>query len=122
MSLSVIGWQTRLVTPNRRRAAARQIVLPCLEALEDRSLPALGVTNLAAPAAALTEVLAGNGLTINNVTFTGTTGNGTASAGIFTGGNGIMEGMILSNGHAADVVGLGSNFATTDSGCLAMRI
>jgi hypothetical protein len=109
------------VAPPRRGRAAVQSFKPCLEALEDRALPALSVTGLSSPgaAAALAKLLAGQGVTISNVTFTGTTGGATASAGSFTGGNGIIgfpTGIILSNGHAVDVVGNSQAFASTDLG------
>jgi hypothetical protein len=96
-------------------------VVPCLEALEDRALPALAVTGLAtaAGAAALAQQLAGPGVTISNVQFTGTVGGATASAGNFTGATavtGFDSGIILSNGHAVDVVGPSTNFASTDLG------
>jgi hypothetical protein len=67
----------------------------------------------------LAKLLAGNGVAISNVQFTGTVGGATASAGSFTGGTGIIgfeSGVILSNGHAADVVGNSQAFASTALG------
>lgn len=65
--------------------------------------PALTV-NPSVTAAALAEKLVGKGITISNVKFQGAE----AAKGIFSGGTGIIgfeEGIILSTGKAADVVG-----------------
>ncbi len=121
MALLPFGRLARRATPRRGRATVRYFV-PRIEALEDRAVPALSVTGLATPASAtaLAKLLAGPGVSISHVTFTGSAGGtATASAGSFTGGNGIIgfpNGIILSNGHAKDVVGPSTNFASTDLG------
>jgi hypothetical protein len=121
MSFQWLGRRTRLALGLPGRTLIRTVV-PLLEALEDRALPApLTVIGLNDPAGAagLAQMLAGQGVTISNVSFTGTTGGATASAGMFTGGTGVIgfeSGVILSNGHAVDVEGGSKNFASTDLG------
>ena len=105
-----------------RGQATPRYFVPQIEVLEDRALPALSVVGIASPAqaAVLAKELAGPGVTISNVSFTGTTGGtATASAGSFTGGTpaiGFNNGIILSNGHAKDVVGPSTVLASTDLG------
>jgi hypothetical protein len=120
MSLLRLGRTGQLAPRSTRRAVARWFV-PRLEALEERAVPALSVIGITDPSGAvgLAQMLAGKGVTISNVTFTGTTGGATASAGSFTGGTGIIgfeSGVVLSNGHAVDVVGPSTNMASTNLG------
>jgi hypothetical protein len=77
---------------------------PTLERLEERSMAGLVVTPLGNNPAALAQALVGPGVQIMNVTAQ----MNLQSAGTFTGGAGIIgfeSGIILSSGHAADVVG-----------------
>jgi hypothetical protein len=99
--------------------SAARFVKPRLEALEDRSVPALVVTDgtMGATPAALVNALVGQGITVSNITYRGTQ----MSSGIFTGGTGIIgfeSGIILSNGHAKAVVGPnnGLDSASFDNG------
>jgi hypothetical protein len=96
-------------------------VVPRLEALEDRCVPALVVSELPSAAAAdqLVQSLVGSGVTVSNVSFKGSAGTGVASAGTFTGGTGIIgfeQGITLSSGHVKDLPGPSTNFASTDLG------
>lgn len=67
-------------------------------------------------ATTLANTLAGSGVTVSNVTYTGAT----AAAGTFGGGDGILgfgSGIVLSSGNIADVVGPNTeDDVTTDNG------
>jgi hypothetical protein len=79
---------------------------PRLEVLEDRSVPALAVTDLTGGLTpqALVNALVGSGVQVLNVTYTGVN----QSAGEFSGGTGILgieAGIVLSSGHAVGIIG-----------------
>jgi len=101
-----------------------------LEQLERREVPALAVTPLASAAGAtnLANMLAGAGVTINDVTFTGhigtnqTKGGNSSSAGSFTGGGSIIgfeSGVVLSTGGVKNVIGPNSNAGISQDNNLA---
>src|SRR5438105_3764523 len=101
-------------TSGRVPAPTRRDFRPRLEVLEDRSVPALAVTDLTGglTAQALAQSLAGSGVAISNVTYTGTN----TSAGEFSGGTGIIgfeSGIILSTGTAKGVIGPNKSDSTS---------
>jgi hypothetical protein len=110
------SWMRRLLALSARGLSAgapRPTFRPYLEELEDRSVPALMVTDMTGglTPTALVTALTGQGITVSNVTYKGTN----MSSGEFTGGTGILgfeSGIILSTGHAKAVVGPNDN---TDS-------
>jgi hypothetical protein len=92
--------------PRRHTARRPRYCRPRLEALEARAVPALVVNDLTTglTPTQLAQSLAGPGVTISNVSFTGVP----QAAGEFTGGTGIIgfeQGIILSSGHANGVPG-----------------
>lgn len=101
------------------RGNSRQRILsfrPQVERLEDRLAPALSVTDLTTltPNDLVSSIL-GPGVTVTNVQYTGNS----VSAGAFTGGANVVgfeSGIILSTGKATSVVGVSSDFASTDNG------
>lgn len=95
-----------------------------VEALESREVPSAGVlpnpnetVDTSLSAAQLASMLVGPGVAVSNATFTG----GTAAKGSFTFNDptvvGFGQGIVLSSGSAADVVGPNvSDFTSTDFG------
>jgi hypothetical protein len=116
------SWMRRLLALSTHGLAAgapRPTFRPRLELLEDRSVPALMVTDMTGglTATSLVTALTGTGVTVSNVTYAGTN----MSSGEFTGGTGIIgfeSGIILSTGHANAVIGPnnGMDSASFDNG------
>lgn len=86
-------------------------VRPRLETLEDRAVPVTNVTDLTGNLNAqdLAGHLAGNNITVENVTYTGAA----VAAGTFSGGTrtvGISAGVVLSTGQVTSAIGFGPAF------------
>lgn len=93
-------------------------VVPQLEQLENRLVPALAVTDLTSgvTAAQLVQTIVGSGVAVSNIQLTAAPGDPandvkggvSSSAGIFTGGTGIIgfdSGIVLSCGGVKNVIG-----------------
>lgn len=120
---SIFGQKSRISQPahSLRRSRARNKQRLAIELLEDRWVPS-GVNpneiiNTALTPTQLAQSLVGAGVTVNNVQFTG----GSASTGSFSFTDptvvGFGQGILLSSGSAADVVGPNlSDWTSTDFG------
>ena len=108
----------RRSVPRRPLAVLATFALACatLVALAAPASAAVVTTDLTGEATAddLANRLAGEGVAVSNVSYTGNE----AAAGSFVGGDGIVgldEGVILSSGNIADVVGSNQSAGTTTS-------
>jgi hypothetical protein len=105
-------------TLSRRRGARPAAFRPCLEALDGRIVPALSFTPTTS-GSTLVQTLVGGGITFSNVNLV----SGNASAGTFTGGNGIIgfeSGVVLASGDITSFVGPNNSDSSTVGGASGM--